>query len=393
MSTKVATAIAHGSSHEVAGILSAAVKQQLGGESPQLVMLFASTKQPLSEIGPAIAREFGGSVLLGCSSAGEFVEEDEKAGSASIFAVSGDFKVFAAMGTGLSTDLFAAVGSAVEALPQKVEGYDHQTAIILLDGLFGGGEEATLIAASMLGEGVPLAGGAAGDDLNMKQTFVAFGSQVENDALVIAKVFSKAPLGVGVAHGHVPLSSKGLRVTKAEGNIVYEIEGRRAWDVWVEETRERTKAAGIDPESLQGNDVIHYLGLYEGGLEVGEEYKVRVPLTKGENGALIFACGIPTDTVLHIMESDGERQVQSAKKAAQRAKKNLGESRPAGAVVFDCTCRKLLLGSNFGTAVRTIAKELDGPLAGFEAYGEIALNIGDLSGYHNTTTVVLAFPA
>jgi methyl-accepting chemotaxis protein len=392
MSTRVATAIAHGSSHEVAGILSAAVKEQLGGESPQLVMVFSSTQQPLAELGPAIAREFEGAVMLGCSSAGEFVAEGEKAGAASIFAVSGDFKVFAAMGTGLRTDIFAAVGSAVEALPQKVEGYDHQTAIILLDGLFGGGEEATLIAASMLGEGVPLAGGAAGDDLNMKQTFVAFGGRVENDALVIAKVFSKVPLGVGVAHGHVPLSPKGLRVTKAEGNVVYEIEGRRAWDVWVEETRERTKAAGIDPEALQGAEVIQYLGLYEGGLEVGEEYKVRVPLAKGENGALIFACGIPTDTVLHIMESDGDRQVQSAKKAAQRAKENLGGSRPAGAVVFDCTCRKLLLGANFGNAVTTIAKELAGPIAGFEAYGEIALNIGDLSGYHNTTTVVLAFP-
>jgi methyl-accepting chemotaxis protein len=32
------------------------------------------------------------------------------------------------------------------------------------------------------------------------------------------------------------------------------------------------------------------------------------------------------------------------------------------------------------------------PVAGFETYGEIALDVGDMSGFHNTTTVVLAFP-
>ena len=31
-------------------------------------------------------------------------------------------------------------------------------------------------------------------------------------------------------------------------------------------------------------------------------------------------------------------------------------------------------------------------LAGFETYGEIALDVGEMSGFHNTTSVVLAFP-
>jgi hypothetical protein len=41
-----------------------------------------------------------------------------------------------------------------------------------------------------------------------------------------------------------------------------------------------------------------------------------------------------------------------------------------------------------------MAEEVGGaPLVGLETYGEIALDAGDLSGFHNTTTVVLAFPA
>jgi methyl-accepting chemotaxis protein len=33
------------------------------------------------------------------------------------------------------------------------------------------------------------------------------------------------------------------------------------------------------------------------------------------------------------------------------------------------------------------------PLSGFETYGEVALHDGSLSGFHNTTSVVLAFPS
>jgi methyl-accepting chemotaxis protein len=66
----------------------------------------------------------------------------------------------------------------------------------------------------------------------------------------------------------------------------------------------------------------------------------------------------------------------------------------AGAVVFDCICRNLILGNEFRTAVRAMWDELGGaPLAGFETYGEIALQVGEMSGFHNTTTVVLAFPS
>lgn len=71
----------------------------------------------------------------------------------------------------------------------------------------------------------------------------------------------------------------------------------------------------------------------------------------------------------------------------------MGDLPLAGAVVFDCICRNLILKDDFKTAIAGIHEELGNvPLAGFETYGEIALDAGDLSGFHNTTTVVLAFP-
>jgi methyl-accepting chemotaxis protein len=129
-------------------------------------------------------------------------------------------------------------------------------------------------------------------------------------------------------------------------------------------------------------------------LNAGQEHKMRVPLARSEGGALSFACGIPEGLVFRIGDARTvEAQVEAAREAARRARGELSGRSVAGAVVFDCACRYTLLKGDFIRAVRGISDELGGaPIAGFETLGEIALLEGDMSGYHNTTTVVLAFP-
>jgi methyl-accepting chemotaxis protein len=377
---------------DVARTLAEGARRKLEGSEPALVLVFASTKQPLGDLVPEVVRLFPASMVLAASTAGEFTEVGDAKGAACIFALAGQFKVFAGMGTQLKVSAESAVSQALEGLPRQVHGYPHCTALLLLDPLAGNGEEATLIAASLLGDQVRLAGGAAGDDLRMKATQVACGGRTESDALVVALVFSKAPLGVGVCHGHEPLSSP-LKVTRAEGNVVSELDGRPAWDVWRENTRERAASHGLDVEAIPEEGEGAYLLTYEAGLASGTGYKIRAPLSRGRDGSISFACGIPDGSVIRITESVPERQVESAREAARRARAQLGGRDPAGAIVFDCICRNLILGKDFARAVRGISEELgNAPLAGFETYGEIALDAGDMSGFHNTTSVVLAFP-
>jgi hypothetical protein len=392
LTTKTATATATGTASEAASSLERALRKDLGSDAPSLLMLFASTEQPLEEIAPRLTAAFPGTTVLGCSTAGEFSERGDSKGSVSAVAIAGSFEVRAAMGVSLKANPERAVREAIRALPERVDGRPHRTAILLLDPLSGNGEEATLIAASLLGNDVRLAGGAAGDDLHMKRTTVSCGERVASDAIVLAIVYSDAPLGVGVSHGHRPISEP-LSITKAEGAVVYEIDGRRAWDVWAERTREAAAKIGLDPDTLRDEELIGFLLRYEAGLASGGEYKIRAPLSRGADGSLSFACAIPQGARVRITESVPERQIESAREAARRAREQLGGAKPAGAIVFDCICRNLILGDRFGAAVRGISEELGGvPLAGFETYGEIALDVGDFSGFHNTTTVVLAFP-
>lgn len=383
METRVVTSLAE-SHDEVLG-LPAVVKAALGGEKARLALVFASMKHDLGALLNEVVHELPGAIVLGATTAGEFTEKGDAKRAASIFAVAGDYHVVAGIGRGLKANPEAAVARALEGLPRKVAGYKHTTAILLLDPMAGSGEEATLAAAAMLGEGVKLVGGAAGDDLEMTRSEVGLGSEAVGDAVVIALIFSNKRLGVGVSHGHTALSAP-LKVTKASGNVVFELDGRSAWEVWLEQTGRSGSPPAREDEGA-------YLLTYEAGLAAGSQLKIRAPLSKNDDGSIAFACGIPQGAVVRITESTPSRQIASAAEAAKRARLQLGASVPAGALVFDCICRNLILKEDFARAIRAMSDELGGaPLAGFETYGEIALDVGDMSGFHNTTSVVLAFP-
>jgi len=393
METRVATALASGSVQDATRALAKDVRSGLGDAAPQLLVVFGSTEQPLGELLARLQAEFPEAALLGCSTAGEFTQRQEANASVSVFALAGDYRVHTGLGAGLKESPDAAVGSAIRALPSKVEGYPHRTVVLLIDGLAGMGEEATLLAATLLGPDVPIAGAAAGDDWKVKSTVVGCGGRAIVDGVAVAMIHSKKPLGIGVAHGHRPFSDV-LKITKAQGNVVHEIDGRPAWEVWAEKTRPEALKDGIDPDKLvTAGESLQYFARFEAGVAVGKEFKIRPPFFRIPDGSLGFSCGIVEGTEFRLMRSDPELQLESAREAARRARGQLGDQPIAGALVFDCACRKVLLQDGFFSAVQAISSELgDAKVAGFESYGEIALNQQDFSGFHNATTVLLAFP-
>ena len=267
---------------------------------------------------------------------------------------------------------------------------------MLFDGLAGVGEEATLQAAMLLGDDVKVAGAAAGDDWAVKETVVGATVKGEartaTDAVVVCVIHSKKPLGVGVRHGHEPFTAP-FRVTRSSGSVVYELDGKPAWDRYVELTREQALADGHpDPATMtSATEQLEHFSRYSAAVRAGAEWRNRTPLVKHPDGSLLFTCGIAEGTMLTILKSDGDAQVKSARRAAKDALAAVS-GRAVGALVFDCVCRKVVLGARFKETARAIADELQAPLAGFESYGEVSLQAGDFSGFHNATTVVLAFP-
>ena len=392
MTTAIARARASGDARTAAAALLRGARAGLAGARPAFGVVMASTQQPLDELMPLLKEALGAVPLLGLSTAGEFIGEGDVQGGAVLFLVAGDHRAHAAIATGLGANPAATIQRALARVPPRSTALPHRAALLVIDPLAGHGEEVTLLVAAALGGDVQLAGGAAGDDLQMKRPLVGVDAQAASDALALLVIDSAEPLAVGVRHGHKPISPL-LKITRAEGNIVYEVDNRPAWDVWAEHTRASAARRGIDIDRLAPHEVGAFLLRYEAGIVVGDTYLMRAPLARGPDGELSFVSAVPRGSVVCITEGDPAGQIASAREAARRARVALGTREAAGALVFDCTCRRLILGDDFATAVQGIAEALDGaPIAGCATYGEIALGPGDLSGFHNTTTVVVAFP-
>ncbi|MGH1346988.1 MAG: FIST signal transduction protein [Nannocystales bacterium] len=387
-STEIRTALAQGPT-AITDLL-AQLSPAENAQPPVLVSVFASAVFPLQDVLASVQQAWPTATVIGASSAGEFSESQETGKAISAWAIWGDFEVQAAIASNLKEAPEDAVVELGRRLDKRFEEHPHRVGILLLDTMSGRGEETTLLAATLLGQDEPvrLVGGAAGDDLAMKHTSVGIGAEAREDAVVLAFLHGRHPFGIGVQHGH-RAESRPLSVSRATGNIVHELDGRPAWDVWREEVTALT--SDVDFEAMTAEELTPFFFTHAASLTSGAEIKVRSPLQRHDDGSLAFACGLPEGAVIRLTSSDVEQQLGSARAAAEQARKQLGGRTPAGALVFDCICRKLILQDRFGDAIEAISEALGGvPVAGFETYGEIALDVSDLSGFHNSTTVVLA---
>ncbi len=392
--TQIVHAVTQTTGEEAGADLVRQLTERLAGERPALVVCFASMTQPLGPTLAALHRGLGGVPTIGSSTAGEFTEQGEHPKAAVAVAIVGPFLVHTAMVTGIKANPEEAARQLTASVPGGQPSHPHRTALLFFDGLAGVGEELTLGCAVWLGTDVQVAGAAAGDDWAISGTLVGAGDRASVDAAVLAVLDSPVPLGIGVAHGHRSIGRR-VNVTRAEGSVVHELDGKPAWQRYAELTRDLGVAErGVDPDTITDAGArLQFFAWYQTGIRVGSSYKNRTPLSRLDGDAMAFACGIAEGTELELLGSTSDAQVESAREAARQAASRLGGGRVSFALVFECACRQVYLGSRFSEAPRAVAAELGGaPLAGLEAYGEVALNIGDFSGFHNATTVVLAFP-
>lgn len=398
MATQFVTGISTEEDGFKAGQAAAQQAQQKLKEAsePHLAVLFCAAHYDYAAVIRGVKSVVGEKVpLVGCTAAGQFTETDVvQSGVACAFIVSDTHLFFPGIGTLLKNDPIEAIQNATKSLPKEVEGYPHHSAILLIDGLVGKGEETVLAAASILGPNVSFAGGAAADSLNFKETYVFSNDQTSADAVSLCLIASRSPIIITVKHGHQPISPP-LKVTKAKDNILYELEGRPALDVWKDFLRDRFKAKGIDIDKLSDLEISTKVLLqHEAGLMTGtDEYKIRFPASCNPDGSFNFVCSILEGSVMKIMDSKVGDQIESARHAAELAIQATQGKKMAGALIFDCVCRAMILQDQFKKAIQAGHDALgDLPFIGFETYGEIAMEKGQFSGFHNTTTVIMLFP-
>lgn len=368
-------------------------QEPLDGLKPTFGIAFASPKHDLHTVLSEAEAAAPGALWIGCTSAGEITERGLTRGGVSLMlAASDEMTVRTASAQRVKADPGAAARrlcAEFDAASRECaeRGMRGSTTVALVDGLNGAGER---LISEILEATSPLqqvVGGAAGDDGAFKATYVGRNGDSAVDSAAVLHAFGKRPWGVGVDHGLRPKSDR-MQVTRADGNVVYEIGGRPAFEIY--ETHASRVGVQLTRDNASTFMIANELGLYF----FDEMRKARAPLSVGEDGSLTCAAEIPEGASVCILDGEPESMVAAAKRAAEEARLNLDDKDAAGVLLFDCVCRGMILDEQFQReidAVRSVFPEA--PVAGLLTYGEIARFRGRMDGWHNTTAVVVAIPA
>jgi hypothetical protein len=171
-------------------------------------------------------------------------------------------------------------------------------------------------------------------------------------------------------------------VTKAEGNVLYELDGERALSLYKKYLGPH--AAGLPSSALLFPLLVTPVG---GGSPV-----VRTILgVDEEKGTMTFAGDVPQGSAAQLMRANFERIIHAGEGAALASAQ---EAKPDLAVLISCVGRKLILKQRTEEEVEAVRQVLgqDVVTAGFYSYGELAPHSqGAPCQLHNQTMTVTTF--
>ena len=372
---------------EAGAFLGADVLAKLDGMTPDVLIVFASPEFTYTALLEALTQGCTPALLVGCSSAGEFSGCSDGNSSASVMAIRGaDMRFNAAVGRGLMRNPGAALDQVMPVFTGASNtDFPHRSALVLTDALAGYTDDMIHDMTVRTGGTYQLFGGGAADDARFQETHVFLGTEVHDDAVVVLEMLSKRPMGLGVRHGWKP-SSAALRVTESDGNRVISLNATLAADIFDAHAAATGQVFNrADPLPFFLHNVI--------GIDTGDGYKLRVPLSLGDDGSILCAAAVPQGATVRLMMASVASACEAASQASQAALDGLRGGRHAGSLLFDCAATRLRLGRAFDDELQAVADTLGSfNFAGCNTYGQIARTEGQFNGFHNCTAIVCAIP-
>jgi len=354
-------------------------------ENAQLVLLFGSTpvlknKDLFNEIKNAYSNAF----LAGCSTAGEISGSRVHEDSLTLTALHFEHTSLKTAQTQIND--FEHNIKAGEHLIQSLDKKDLVHVLVFSDGLHVNGSELVRGLLSGLPKGVGLTGGLAGDYDRFQETLVCSNSFPEKEKVVVLGFYgSRLKVGYGSMSGFVPFGPERL-VTKAHGNILYELDGRSALDLYKEYLgEERASNLTVNrfyfPLSYKGKDE--------------KDSVIRTILSIDEEaGTMTFAGDILEGGYARLMKTNHNRLIEGASQAATNCLTTWNPHSPDLAILISCVGRKIVLKQRVEEEIEIVRTVFNKRtfFTGFYSYGEIAhFNLFEPCRLHNQTMTITTF--
>lgn len=361
---------------------SAAALSELAAIEPHLVLAFAPDTALAR---PGFARElqhaFPTAQLVGCSSAGEIGNHGVTSGAVVLTALHFRRPNFHVAQVALTS--MAGSHAAGAALGRALARPDLKAVLLFCPGVGINGSALLQGLASAVGPQVLLSGGLAGDDGKFTQTWTLCDGVADSQAVVGIGLFGEHwRISHGSFGGWQPFGPA-RRVTRCEGNVLFELDGQPALDVYRRYLGEY--AAGLPATGL----LFPFSMLGEDRNEVGL-IRTILGLDEAAN-SLTLAGEIIPNGYLRLMHASNDALVDGAETAAHAAFEPHADEGRGLALLVSCVGRKLVMGGRVEEEIEAVSQVFGSraQLAGFYSNGEISPTQGAMScALHNQTMTI-----
>lgn len=339
--------------------------QPLQAIAPQWVLVFGATSffsDPA--VSTTLHTAFPDAVLLGCSTAGEISQNGVDDNTCVLTAVHFEqARVMSAATTLAGMEDSRAAGVRIG---EQLNAADLKAVMVFAPGVQINGSALVEGISSVIGEGIPLTGGLAGDGGAFKKTWTLGPAGARHDGVAAVGLHGD---GLQFCHGSFggwePFGPA-RKVTRCEGNVLFELDGAPALEVY-------KRYLGDYASQLPSSGLLFpFAMLGENHDEIG---LIRTILGVSEaDGSLTLAGEINANGYLKLMHASTDGLVSGAEAAALAAAAVHQDAAEVLVVLVSCVGRKLVMGERVDEEIEAVGEVFgrDAVLTGFYSYGEIS---------------------
>jgi len=322
----------------------------------------------ISAVRDSLLRFFPRAALIGTTSCGEIADGEVRESSVLISFCQFEHTELRAVGYADSRDDSFALGADIGKL---FAGHPPRALLSFATGLSVNGED-YIKGINRHCPGVTVAGGLAGEPLLFDKTYV-FNHETITDhgAVAVALFGEQLRIHTRFSLDWIPLG-KELRITHAEKNRVYTIEGLPATTIY---------------ERYLGRESTRYLpvmGVQFPLIKTHQKTAIAYACTgKNDDGSMNFMGNLETGAYVRFGIGDASTLLASATSHCQA----LRAVNPEVVFVFSCIARKLMMKSLVAKEIQQISQVA--PAVGFFSYGEF-FHLSRGSEFSNYTISMLA---
>lgn len=350
----------------------------IGVNAPNLAIVVSSHQYQAREVLNGVASLLGETPMIGFSSSAGLTHEGYHPHAVVVALLSGDFQTDTMWLPGYAQSGRETATKVSQHAAARVE---RQSLLFFADGFNGDAEQ----FCAGLTPGLMAAGALSGGDIHTGNTYQMAGNQSGAGGLVAAFTRGNLKIGVGYDHGWDPVGSQ-FRVTRSRGFWLRTLDGRPASEAYAELFGYPAREWAFPP--------LNYLArLYPLGIEQGEDIIVRSPIRVEADGSFRMNAPIRDGIDAYLLVGSRVACERAAKQAAQDALKQLGDTKPAFALVLADMAWQMLLKAQPGVEISAIQEILgaDIPIAGGYTLGQIIPNPGATPKFLNQHILVIAF--